>query len=73
MNVIKNNKRSTIIRSQSATQTTGKLVAVGPASSPAQTNGSGHSIKLHRTGSQVDSIEVVCSCGEKMVIRCDYE
>ena len=73
MGIIKSNKRRTVIRSQPSTETNRKQVVVGPVAAPIQTNDSGHSIKLSKTGSRVDSIEVVCSCGERMIVRCNYE
>lgn len=30
-------------------------------------------VKLHRVNGVVEAIEVHCSCGEKILIRCDYE
>jgi hypothetical protein len=30
-------------------------------------------IKVNRSAQGVESIEVVCSCGERIVIRCEYE
>ncbi len=30
-------------------------------------------LKLHRVDGVVEAIEVRCSCGEKILIRCDYE
>ena len=43
-------------------------VTVGPQPQPEN-----HEIVLNRTGDQIESIEVTCRCGEKIVIRCQYE
>jgi hypothetical protein len=31
-----------------------------------------HEIKVNRNDQGVESIEVVCKCGERIVIRCEY-
>ncbi|HMP78759.1 MAG TPA: hypothetical protein PKD54_04865 [Pirellulaceae bacterium] len=30
-------------------------------------------VKLHRDGDTVKAIEIQCSCGERIVIQCEYE
>ena len=45
---------------------------IGPAASPAQENEAGHAIKVNRNKGEIESIEVTCACGERILLRCDY-
>lgn len=58
-------------------------VSIGPAAvaatgqtsmeSPPHREGcSEPTISLQRNGEEIESIEIVCACGETIVIRCDY-
>ncbi len=42
-------------------------IAIGP-----KTNTSRAEIQLNKTGDVIQSIEIQCACGEKIVIRCEY-
>ncbi|MFG0334036.1 MAG: hypothetical protein ACF8TS_11790 [Maioricimonas sp. JB049] len=60
--------RSATILSAANVQMHGSPVVIGGAA--------GHSdepqIRLHRSGSTVTQIEVVCRCGEQILLDCDY-
>lgn len=45
----------------------GPAVPIGPKTESPQST-----IKINRTDDEIETIEVVCTCGEKTVIRCDY-
>lgn len=67
---------SRMLRSTSTALSPGKKIAIGPQSkadpsdSPA-TSGQ-PSIQLKRGEQGIESIEVVCACGERITIRCEY-
>lgn len=57
----------TLIQHEQLATTTRPKVTIGPkAKTP--TN-----IKLNKTGDVIESIEIVCACGETIVIQCEYE
>lgn len=59
---------SGLLRPKTPHPTDGGKVTIGPkADSDEQV------IKVNRSAEGVESIEVVCSCGERIVIRCEYE
>ena len=64
-------KRPRIIRASSGTPAAVSK-PIGPLDSPAQQNSAGHAIKVNRNKGEVESIEVICACGERIVVRCDY-
>lgn len=59
--------RNRVLRSQGASLKPVAKTTIGPR--PESTE---HEIKLNRNGQSVESIEVVCKCGERIVIRCEY-
>jgi len=61
-------KVSRIPRTQMDQLNVGEKVTIGPRMESPE-----HSLKVHRTDVGVESIEVTCSCGEKILIRCEYE
>lgn len=67
-------KGKVLLRSSSSLVNQGVKTHVGPPIVEQRT--AGHStpeIKLHRVNGVVEAIEVQCSCGEKILVRCDYE
>jgi len=64
--------KGNILRSKTASSTTAKQI-IGPASSNIINDPKGHSIKVNKLNGTVDSIEVNCSCGERIIVKCDYE
>jgi hypothetical protein len=67
---------SQMLRSKSTGLSTGKKVTIGPQSNAAfveSPTAAGHpSIQLMHGDQGIDSIEVVCACGERIIIRCEY-
>ena len=61
-------KLSRIPRTKMTQLTVGEKVTIGP-----KTESPEHSIKVHRTEAGIESIELTCSCGEKILVRCEYE
>jgi hypothetical protein len=49
----------------------GEPVRVGPACAKPGTGAK--RVSLVRDGGVVTGIEVICSCGERILLRCDYE
>ncbi|MCP4098300.1 MAG: hypothetical protein GY880_25710 [Planctomycetaceae bacterium] len=64
--------KGNILRSKTASGTTAKQI-IGPTSSNIINDPKGHSIKVNKLNGTVDSIEVNCSCGERIIVKCDYE
>ena len=59
--------RNRVLRSSAATMKPGAKIKIGPEPESAQPK-----IKINRNDQGVESIEVVCKCGERIVIRCEY-
>lgn len=57
-----------LLRQTSSIIKTGAVVKIGPQAAHSEA-----SIQVNRSERGVESIEVICSCGERIVIRCDYE
>ena len=72
MSITKSTGRATILRSKSAVSATTKQL-IGPVVDCAQQNDAGHTVKVNQSNGKVDSIEVTCACGERILVRCDYE
>ena len=64
-------KRPRIIRANSKTSAAVSK-PIGPLSAPVQENAAGHAVKVNRNNGEVESIEVTCACGERILVRCDY-
>ncbi|MDE0934627.1 MAG: hypothetical protein OSA89_01820 [Mariniblastus sp.] len=64
--------KGSILRSKTARGTSAKQI-IGPASTNIINDPKGHSIKVNKLNGAVDSIEVNCSCGERIIVKCDYE
>lgn len=58
--------RSRVLRSTNATLKQGARVTIGPKPKPQD------EIVVNRNEQGIESIEVVCKCGERIVIRCEY-
>ena len=57
-----------LLRSRQSDNRGSVKVTVGPQPQPEN-----HEIQVVRSGDQIETIEVTCRCGEKIVIRCQYE
>ena len=67
-------KSKVLIRSGAGRVRAGVKTHVGPPIADCGNGGSSSpELKLHRVNGVVEAIEVQCSCGEKILIRCDYE
>lgn len=62
-----NGIRNRVLRSSSASLRPGAKIKIGPKPESPQ-----HEISVNRNEQGVESIEVVCRCGERIVIRCEY-
>jgi len=57
-------------RVQAATE----AIRIGPGSAkPAGKNHKAARVELIRENDVVRAFEVICSCGERIIVRCDYE
>ena len=67
---------SRMLRSNSTALSPGKKITIGPQSNSGSTDSPAYpgqpSIQLKRGDQGIDSIEVVCACGERITIRCEY-
>jgi hypothetical protein len=64
---------STILRSSIAKVAVGGKQVIGPPSVQTQT-GHGHQINVNKNNAgAIETIEVVCACGERILLRCDYD
>lgn len=64
-----------ILRSHAATLSPGKKITIGPPASPTATPHANHataSVEVNRNDQGIETIEVTCACGERIVIRCEY-
>ena len=55
-----------VLRSSNASLKQGSRVTIGPKPKPNE------EIVVNRNEQGIESIEVVCKCGERIVIRCEY-
>ena len=55
--------------SASRVHSANEAIRIGPARASAKSP----RIELIRDGDIVRALEITCSCGEKIVVRCDYE
>jgi hypothetical protein len=78
METAKNQTAQTrLLRPDKASLVPGGKITVGPQPVEPGPNGdptqaSQPEIQINRNDQGVESIEVVCSCGERIVIRCEY-
>ena len=76
MESAKTKSGSRMLRSKSTGLSSGKKVTIGPQSNLVSADfpaNPGHpSVQLKRGDQGIDSIEVVCACGERIIIRCEY-
>lgn len=73
-NVNQQNTKSkkNILHSNEACLSQAKAV-IGPPIVEPESCAEDDSIKVHRVDGVVQTIEVLCKCGERIMIRCDYE
>lgn len=73
MNSDEKTKGKVLLRSSSNRVKHSLKTHVGPPVQSGVAKQSAPELKLHRVNGVVEAIEVQCSCGEKILIRCDYE
>lgn len=59
--------RNRVLRSAATSLSPGNKIKIGP-----KIDSPKHEINVVRNEQGVESIEVVCKCGERIVIRCEY-
>ena len=61
-----------MLRSNSTALAPSKKVTIGPQSNGVAADPGQPSVQLKRGDQGIDFIEVVCACGERIIIRCEY-
>jgi hypothetical protein len=57
-----------LIRHRHVVQTASRpRITIGPRSNSPQPQ-----VRLNKNGDRVESIEIQCTCGEKIVVQCEY-
>ncbi len=67
---MKNSPSNAVIHAQNVQLTEDSARVCRPNAGPAKVE---PRIELIREGDMVRAIEIICSCGERIRVRCDYE